>query len=195
MSFIWPSYEEVEQFFRDIRLLEYTPENQRNNNFRSRDSWEYRLWDAWGHCFQGAATTRDLRSERVAWLLGTGAEVLHEGLARLSVELLPKHFGRLPPTYPDWLPTWPTMEHDSFVQDTFNQAVGRSIGTAHPRGNFARLSFDAMVQGRLDLTLAGIPRGTVLRRIREAQSENAASMHQRMVRWYQRRARSGSREV
>jgi hypothetical protein len=40
--------------------------------------------------------------------------------------------------------------------------VGRSIGLRHPTGDLYALCFDAMVEGRLDLTLAGIPRGTRL---------------------------------
>ena len=174
MDFLWMTEATAERFFHDVSQIEYSPENQLRNDFRSRDSWEMRLFDAWGHCFMGAAATHNLKGERDAWLLGTGAEVLHEGLSWITLNM---------------------VAHDSFIQDTFNQAVGRSIAIAHPRSDFARLSFDAMVQGRLDLTLAGISRGTVLRRIREAQREDAASVHQRMVQWHQRPVHSESRDA
>lgn len=151
MSFLWLSDEVAAQFFRDVSQLEYTSENQRQNDYRSRDSWQMRLFDAWGHAFLGAAATRDT-GEPSAWLLGGGNEVLHEGLSWVTLGVL---------------------GHDSFQQDTYNQAVGRSIGTTHPTGDLGQLCFAAMVDGRLDLTLAGIPRGTRLHRVAVARASSS----------------------
>jgi hypothetical protein len=166
MNFLWLSEEDAAQFFLDVGQLEYTDENRLRNDFRSRDSWEMRLFDAWGHCYMGAAATNDL-GERSAWALGGGSEVLHEGLSWISLNF---------------------VAHDSFSQDTYNQSVGRAIGTRHPGGDFARLSFDAMVEGRLDLTLAGIPRGTRLRRIRYAVVRPTTPARIRLEQWRQRQA-------
>ncbi len=165
MGFLWISDEVADQFFLDVRQLEYTQENLRRNDFRSRNAWEMRLFDAWGHCFLGAAATRDV-GEPSAWVLGGGSEVLHEGVSWITLGLEP---------------------HESFRQDTFNQAVGRAIGTAHPAGDLARLCFDAMVEGRLDLTLAGLPRGARIWRIRYAARPSPGSARQRLQRWRQRR--------
>jgi len=134
--------EDSERFFVEASQLEYTEENRRDYDFRTRDQWVMRLFDAWGHCYLGASWTRDV-GERATWGLGTAWELLHEVCVNLSLNLLP---------------------HDSFSQDMFNQAVGRSIGSAHRTGDLYRLTFDAMLAGRLDLTLAGIPRGSTLRR-------------------------------
>jgi hypothetical protein len=76
--------------------------------------------------------------------------------------------------------------HDSLLQDTFNQSVGRAIGTRHPSGDLARLSFDAMVEGRLDLTLAGVSRGTRLR-TRLTTRLHSSPVRQRVQQWNQRR--------
>ncbi|HWA58699.1 MAG TPA: hypothetical protein VG692_15675 [Gemmatimonadales bacterium] len=167
MSFLWMSDEVAAQFFRDVSQLEYTAENQRRNDFRSRDSWEMRLFDAWGHCFMGAAATRDL-GEPGAWFLGGGSEVLHEGLSWLTIGLL---------------------GHDSIQQDTYNQAVGRSLGTRHPTGDLGPLCFTAMIDGRLDLTLAGIPRGTHLHRVPVAAAA-ARPVRPRIEEWRRRRGTS-----
>lgn len=173
MGFLWISDEVAEQFFRDVSQIEYTREIEIRNDFRSRDSWEMRLFDAWGHCFMGAAATRSL-GEPVSWALGGGYEVLHEGISWITLNL---------------------VSHDSLIQDTFNQAVGRSIGPAHTTGDLGRPCFDAMVQGRLDLTLAGVPRDTPLRRTRYAQRQDTGSARQRIQQWQHSRARSRSREA
>lgn len=134
--------EDTARFWLDVSRLDYSEENERRNDYKSRDAWEFRLFDAWGHCYIAAATVREV-GENATWVLGTGYEVLHEGFSWVTLNLLP---------------------HDSFAQDTYNQAVGRSIGESHPTGDLHWLCFEAMLNGRLDLTLAGISRGGRLRR-------------------------------
>lgn len=166
MGYLWMTDEVGAQFFRDISRVEYTQENVQRNDFRSRDSWEMRLFDAWGHCFMGAAATRDI-GESSTWVFGVGHEVLHEGLSWLTLGI---------------------VGHDSLIQDTFNQAVGRAIGTRHRTGDLARLSYDAMIEGRLDLTLAAIPRGTHLRTSLPARPSSGPAVRLRLLQWRQRRA-------
>ena len=59
--------------------------------------------------------------------------------------------------------SWGLIEHDSLDQDLYNQAVGREIGLHQLDGDLYEICFDAMMRGRLDLTLAGVvPRGRSL---------------------------------
>jgi len=158
VDFLWLTEEDTIWFWQEVQTLDYSAENERANDYRSRDSWEDRLFDAWGHCVLGAYSANDL-GDPAAWAPGTGYEGLHEGMSWLTLNL---------------------VQHDSLTQDYFNQSVGRSIGVANPTGNYARLSFEAMINGRLDLTLAGIPRGTRLRRRAVARrSATEATRHAR----------------
>lgn len=141
MSFLWLSEEEAQRFFQRIANLDYS-EFELSFDYRGRDRWEMRLFDAWGHCFMGAAAADDL-GDPSAWFFGGAHEFLKEGLSWVSLN---------------------TLAHDSLPQDLFNQAVGRSIGVRNSGGNFGDLCYDAMVEGRLDLTLAGVPRGGRLSR-------------------------------
>lgn len=68
---------------------------------RQRPIWRAE-WDAWGHAVC-AASSASLGGEGHAWLFGQGREELQELLAGLG------------------------LEHDSYAQDTHNQAVGRQI--------------------------------------------------------------------
>ncbi len=140
MDFLWLTTEDAEAFFIKIRQLDYTAEIELAFDYRGRDSWEMRLFDAWGHCYLGAASANSV-GEPATWVLGGGYELLHEAASWVSLNMI---------------------AHDSFPQDTYNQAVGRAIGVRHPNGNYGDLCYDAMVEGRLDLTLAGVPRGTRL---------------------------------
>jgi hypothetical protein len=136
--------EDSERFFCDVYALEYSEENQRLNDFKSRDAWEFRLFDAWGQCYLAADTARG-HGDAASWVLWGGYEIAHEAASWVSLNLI---------------------AHDSLTQDTYNQAVGRSIATRHRTGDLHQLCFDAVVGGRLDLTLAGIPKGTRLRTFR-----------------------------
>jgi hypothetical protein len=168
MSFLWLTEDDVGRFFRNLISVDFSDEIQRQIDFRSREYWEMRLYDAWGHCFLGAASTRSI-SEPLTWAIGGSYEIVHEGLAMLL-------FG----VY--------LVEHDSYAQDTFNQAVGRSIGTANPTGDLGQICFDAMMSGRLDLTQAGIPRGGRLRRTASGGHHHSASVRPRVRQWRYGRA-------
>lgn len=142
MDYLWLSSEVTTAFWADTATLSLPdiPDDTVLGDL-SRDQRENCLFDAWGHCFLGAASTRSL-GEPLTWALGGAYEVMHETLAIC-------------------LPLF--VHHDSFIQDTFNQSVGRSIGLSHPTGHLGALSFEAMAGGRLDLTLAGVGRGARLR--------------------------------
>ena len=59
----------------------------------------------------------------------------------------------------------PSEDRDTTTQDRYNRAVGRSIGAADADSDLYELCFDAMVEGRLDLTDAGVARGRALHRV------------------------------
>jgi hypothetical protein len=134
----------ADQFADDVlRRVEYdeTTERWNINEGRDRGEWAQAMYDAWGHCYIAACMTRQV-PEVVTWSLGTFYEVLHELLSQLSLGLI---------------------EHNSLSQDLYNQAVGREIGLHHPSGDLYEICFEAMLRGRLDLTLAGVvPRGRSL---------------------------------
>jgi hypothetical protein len=92
---------------------------------RGRPVWRAE-WDAWGHAVVAAFTTA-VGSEGEAWLFGSAAEVAREGLRGLGV-----------------------MEHDSYSQDTYNQAVGRDIASRFgPSGDLLGACTQAYLSGRL----------------------------------------------
>jgi hypothetical protein len=134
----------ADQFTDDVlRRVEYDEVTERwnINEGRDRGEWAQAMYDAWGHCYIAACMTRQV-PEVVTWSLGTFYEVLHELLSQLSLGLI---------------------EHNSLSQDLYNQAVGREIGLHHPSGDLYEICFEAMMHGRLDLTLAGVvPRGRSL---------------------------------
>jgi hypothetical protein len=70
---------------------------------RQRPIWRAE-WDAWGHAVCGAFAA-GIGGSGHAWALGGGIEAMSEGLRILGIR-----------------------EHDSFREDTHNQAVGRAIG-------------------------------------------------------------------
>ncbi len=129
----------MNRFIQDVeRRLEYDEETARwnFNEGRDRGDWAQRLFDAWGHCYIAACMTRVV-PEVDTWALGTFLEYFHEALSDV-------------------------VGHDSLSQDLYNQAVGRQIGLDQPSGDLYEITFDAMMRGRLDLTLAGVPRGRAL---------------------------------
>ena len=126
-----------------LSRIEYDEETERwnVNEGRSRGEWAQAMYDAWGHCYIAACMTRGV-PEVDTWALGTFYEVLHEVFSQVSLGLI---------------------EHDSLDQDLYNQAVGREIGLHQPDGDLYEICFDAMMRGRLNLTLAGVvPRGRAL---------------------------------
>ena len=143
MDFLWITEGDATRFFLQTAQLDYSREIRLRNDFRSRDTWVMDLFDAWGHCLCGAASTRDI-GETATWFLGGGYELLHEGISQITIGL---------------------VEHNSYSQDSYNQAVGRSIGAGYPTGDLGQLSFDAMISGRLNLTLAGVPLGGRITRL------------------------------
>jgi hypothetical protein len=129
----------TDRFIQDVeRRIEYDEETARWNFNEGRvfGDWAQRLFDAWGHCYIAACMTRVV-PEVDTWALGTFLEYLHEALSGV-------------------------VGHDSLSQDLYNQAVGRQIGLDQPSGDLYEITFDAMMRGRLDLTLAGVPRGRAL---------------------------------
>ena len=126
-----------------LSRIEYDEETERwnVNEGRSRGEWAQAMYDAWGHCYIAACMTRGV-PEVDTWALGTFYEVLHEVFSQVSLGLI---------------------EHNSLDQDLYNQAVGREIGLHQPDGDLYEICFDAMMRGRLNLTLAGVvPRGRAL---------------------------------
>jgi hypothetical protein len=126
-----------------LNRVEYDEETDRwnVNEGRDRGDWAQAMYDAWGHCYIAACMTRGV-PEVDTWALGTFYEVLHEVFSQVSLGLI---------------------EHNSLDQDLYNQAVGREIGLHQPDGDLYEICFDAMMRGRLNLTLAGVvPRGRAL---------------------------------
>jgi hypothetical protein len=143
----------VSRFREDVWTLAYDDDIARynENEGRTQGDWASALWDAWGYCYIAACHTRG-NAESSTWFLGHAYDVA----AVLGHELWASTLGLLDPR---------DMEQgDTTRQDTYNRAVGSSIATAHPTGDLYELCFDAMMQGRLDLTAAGVPRGRRLRR-------------------------------
>ncbi len=153
----WQALDYADQFSRDVTSrIEYDDEVRiwNRNNGLSQGDWGQALYDAWGHCYIAACLTRE-SSEVAAWSLGSLYEVSHEIIAQVGRSFFWDHF----PIVGD------SFTHDSINQDTYNQAVGRSLGMQHSEGgDLYEICFDAMMAGRLDLTLAGIPRGRPLHR-------------------------------
>ena len=126
-----------------LARIEYDEETERwnVNEGRDRGEWAEAMYDAWGHCYIAACLTRGV-PEVDTWALGTFYEVLHEVFAQVSLGVI---------------------GHNSLDQDLYNQAVGREIGLHQPDGDLYEICFDAMMRGRLNLTLAGVvPRGRAL---------------------------------
>lgn len=122
---------------------DHETESWNRNEGRTEDDWLQAIYDAWGHCYIAACMTRRV-PEVETWAAGTLYELLHEAFAQVP----PFSF---------------VVGHNSLSQDYYNQAVGRDIGVNHPDGDLYEICFDAMMHGRLDLTLAGVvPRGRPL---------------------------------
>jgi hypothetical protein len=143
----------VDRFAADVNTLEYDEDIARYNanEGRTRGDWGSALWDAWGYCYIAACHTRG-NAESSTWFLGHAydavAMVLHEAWEASPL---------------GWIA--PGENGDTTRQDTYNRAVGSTIATHEdPEGDLYQQCFDAMMQGRLDLTAAGVPRGRRLRR-------------------------------
>ena len=139
------------RFGEDLRTVEYDEETRRYNanEGRTRDDWALALYDAWGYCYIAACHTRD-NPEWTTWLLGGTydaiALTLHEAWQATGGIFVP------------------SQDRDTTTQDRYNRAVGRDIANDHPTGDLYQLCFDAMMEGRLDLSAAGVARGRRLRR-------------------------------
>ena len=96
---------------------------------RGRPVWRAE-WDAWGHALC-AASSAGFGGEGHAWAFGEGAELTREALRGLQI-----------------------MDHDSYEQDTHNQAVGRQLATQNGAGGasldeLVRACTGAYLQGRM----------------------------------------------
>lgn len=145
------------RFIQDVyNRIEYDDEARawNHNEGRSQGDWARALYDAWGHCYIAACLTIE-HSEAAAYMLGSLYEVGHELFAQIGSSFFLDHL----PVLGD------SFRHNSLSQDTYNQAVGRSIGNQYSEGQeLYEICFDAMMAGRLDLTIAGVPRGRPLQR-------------------------------
>jgi len=143
--------EHAARFGDDVNTLVYDDETRRynENEGRTREDWALALYDAWGYCYIAACHTRD-NPEWTTWVLGGAydaiAVTLHEAWGAV----------------PGWF--FPSQDRDTTTQDQYNRAVGRDIANDHPTGDLYQLCFDAMVEGRLDLSAAGVARGRSLQR-------------------------------
>lgn len=125
-----------------LRRIEYDEETRQwnVNEGRDRGDWAQAMFDAWGHCYIAACLGRRVPEHETS-AAGTFYEILHEAFSHATHGII---------------------EHDSLTQDLYNQAVGRDIGLHQPDGDLYEICFNAMMQGRLDLTLAGVARGRAL---------------------------------
>jgi DNA-directed RNA polymerase subunit M/transcription elongation factor TFIIS len=125
-----------------LRRIEYDEETRQWNVNEGRDEgdWAQAMFDAWGHCYIAACLGRRVPEHETS-AAGTFYEILHEAFSHATHGII---------------------EHDSLTQDLYNQAVGRDIGLHQPDGDLYEICFNAMMQGRLDLTLAGVARGRAL---------------------------------
>ncbi len=141
----------TERFIADLRSVVYDDETRRwnENEGRTEGDWGMALFDAWGYCYIAACLRRE-SSELTTWALGESydaiALTLHEAWQATA----------------GWVA--PSDDRDTTTQDRYNRAVGRSIGAADADSDLYELCFDAMVEGRLDLSAAGVARGRSLQR-------------------------------
>jgi hypothetical protein len=142
----------TEQFIADLRSsIVYDDETRRynENEGRTEGDWGMALFDAWGYCYIAACLRRE-SSELTTWALGESydaiALTLHEAWEATA----------------GWVA--PSQDEDTTTQDRYNRAVGRSIGASDATGDLYQLCFDAMAEGRLDLSAAGVARGRSLQR-------------------------------
>ncbi len=142
----------TERFIADVRrTVVYDEETRRYNENEglTEGDWGSALFDAWGYCYIAACLRRE-SSELTTWALGESydaiALTLHEAWEATA----------------GWVS--PSEDRDTTTQDRYNRAVGRSIGAADADSDLYELCFDAMVEGRLDLSAAGVARGRALQR-------------------------------
>ena len=143
----------TERFIADVRrTVVYDEETRRYNENEglTEGDWGSALFDAWGYCYIAACLRRE-SSELTTWALGESydaiALTLHEAWQATAGWVLPSE------------------DRDTTTQDRYNRAVGRSIGAADADSDLYELCFDAMVEGRLDLSAAGVARGRSLQRV------------------------------
>jgi len=137
-----------DRFAEDLNArVVYDDETRRwnENEGRTVGDWGGALYDAWGYCFIAACHQRQSAGTSA---LGTAYDVV----ATAGHELWGATGG--------WL--FPSGDRDTTTQDAFNREVGIAIARDHPDGDLYELCFDAMVEGRLDLTDAGVARGRAL---------------------------------
>jgi hypothetical protein len=137
-----------DRFADDVNArIVYDDETRRwnENEGRDRGDWGEALFDAWGYCFIAACHQRQSSGTAA---LGTAYDVI----ATAGHELWQATAG--------WFS--PSGDRDTTTQDAFNRDVGIAIARDHPDGDLYELCFDAMVEGRLDLSAAGVARGRAL---------------------------------
>lgn len=83
--------------------------------------------DAFGHCYMGCQGTKRCGEEMTAFL-GSGHETFREAMRHITLGI------------------W---GHNSYAEDTFNQAHGRSLAQANPGRDCFDLCYHAVVSGAL----------------------------------------------